>query len=166
MQHQTRRRSLLAMAGVTSGLAALLAPSTANAAPPVEPAAPAVAPQPDKAVPDAALAAVICRSWTDFTTTPGVRYTVSIPSTTRNGSQSNCVLVNGISGDGVYKLQDALRRCYGQNIAKDGDYGTATEGAVRNVQRLHGIRVDGDYGPSTRSVMIWPKYLNGTFHHC
>nr|MDT0659073.1 peptidoglycan-binding domain-containing protein [Micromonospora sp. DSM 115978] len=160
-----RHKSLLAMAGVTSGLAALLAPSAATAAP-TEPEAPAVTPEKHAGVPAAALAADVCWSWTDYVTGPGVRYDVLIPSTTRNGGQANCVLYSGISSDGVYKLQDALIRCYGRNIARDGAYGSQTKAAVEYVQRRHGLTPDGTYGPNTRAAMTWPKYRNGAFNHC
>jgi murein L,D-transpeptidase YcbB/YkuD len=140
----------------------VLAATPAQAAPTAHQAAPDQAP----AVPEAALAAAVCASWTDYVTTPGVRYNVRIPSTTRNGNQANCVLYNGISSDGVYKLQDALNRCYGHSLAVDGDFGSATESAVRDVQRRHRITVDGVYGQNTRAAMTWPKYLNGSFHHC
>jgi murein L,D-transpeptidase YcbB/YkuD len=154
----TTRRSLLAMAGMTTGLAGILTATPAQAAPITHQAAPEV--------PEAALAAAVCASWTDYVTGPGTAYDVRIPSTTRNGSQVNCVLYNGVSSDGVYKLQDALNRCYGRNLAVDGAFGPATESAVRYVQNRHRITVDGVYGQNTRAAMSWPKYLNGTFNHC
>lgn len=178
--HTTRQRSLLAMAGVTAGIGSLLAPSVAHAAPaPQQPtpvrgetavpdvpdvAAPAGAPAPTAGVNQAT-----CASWTDFTT--GTGYAVRLPSTTRNGAERNCVLGVGNTGDGVYKLQDALRRCYGQNIAHDGAYGTQTANAVRNVQAFHGFPAgdrDGVYGPQTRAAMVWPKYResDGGYDHC
>jgi murein L,D-transpeptidase YcbB/YkuD len=112
------------------------------------------------------LAQATCASWTDFTT--GTGFAVRLPSTTRNGAQTNSVLGVGSSGDGVYKLQDALRRCYGQSIAHDGAFGAQTQQAVRNVQTFHGLPRDGVYGPQTRAAMTWPKYResDGGYDHC
>jgi Putative peptidoglycan binding domain len=158
----TARRSLLAMAGMTTGLAGVLAATPATAAPAPQQAAPEQAP-------GAALADPICASWTDYVTGPGTPYDVRIPSTTRNGGQTNCVLYNRTETEGVFKLQDALNRCYGQGLTVDGIYGPGTEAAVRNVQRFHGFQpedIDGRYGPQTRAAMTWPKYLNGSYHHC
>jgi peptidoglycan hydrolase-like protein with peptidoglycan-binding domain len=155
----TARRSLLAMAGMTTGLAGILAATPAQAAPAPQQAAP-------EQQPDAALALPVCASWTDYVTGPGTPYDVHIPTTTRNSGNRNCVLTNGAQTDGVFKLQDALNRCYGQGLVADGDFGPATEAAVRNVQRFHGLPVDGDFGPQTSAAMTWPKYLNGSYNHC
>jgi len=145
--------------GITVVLAGILAAAPAQAAPE----------QSRVAAPDAALAADVCWSWTDYVTTTGIRYNIYIPSTTRNGNQSNCVLYNGITSDGVLKLQDALNYCYGQGLRRDGVYGPATEAAVENVQRFHGFPpedIDGWYGPQTRAAMVWPKFRNSVYHHC
>ncbi|WP_433390197.1 peptidoglycan-binding domain-containing protein [Micromonospora sp. KLBMP9576] len=166
MHPHSRRRTLLALAGATTGLAALLAPSAAYAGPAAERTAPEpVAPQPGAAEGGGVgAAAAVCQSWTDFVT--GTGYTVPIPSITRDGGEANCTLVRGHKNDGVYKLQNALNRCYGRNLTQDGDFGAATEKAVRYVQTLRRITVDGTYGPNTRAAMTWPKYYNGKFSHC
>ncbi|MEU6073187.1 peptidoglycan-binding domain-containing protein [Micromonospora sp. NPDC047074] len=167
MHIQSRRRTLLALAGATTGLAALLTPTAAYAGPAPERTAPEpVAPQPGAADGDLVATAAVCQSWTDYVTGPGTPFNVAIPSTTRNGGESNCILAQGHATDGVYKLQDALIRCYGQSIGKDGIFGAQTAAAVRNAQRIHGLAVDGVYGPNTRAAMIWPKYYNGNFNHC
>jgi len=158
---------MLALAGATTGLAALLAPSTAYAGPAPERTAPEpVAPQSGVADGDLVATAAVCQSWTDYVTGPGTPYNVAIPSTTRNGNQASCYLGPGHDTDGVYKLQDALIRCYGRNIAKDGIYGAQTAAGVRYVQQFHRITADGTYGPNTRAAMTWPKYYNGNFSHC
>jgi hypothetical protein len=159
--HIPARRSLLAVASVTTGLAGVLAAAPAQAAAPPHRAVPEQVPP----APETALAAAVCASWTDYVVV-GTSYIVRLPSTTRNGNQANCELRQGNSGDGVYKLQDALNRCYGHNLAVDGAYGPATRAAVVNVQTRLRIGADGIYGPNTRAAMTWPKYLNGRYHHC
>ncbi|GGQ84795.1 peptidoglycan-binding domain-containing protein [Couchioplanes azureus] len=158
------RRTLLAMTGLTAGIAGLLAPAAAQASPTAEP--PARHGQPEPAAPPAEAAAPTCASHTDFVT--GTGYFVPIPSITRNGGESNCILGVGSSGTGVKVLQDALVRCYGQGIERDGQYGPATRDAVANVQRFYGLTVDGTYGPDTRGAMKWPKYRESDqgFDHC
>jgi peptidoglycan hydrolase-like protein with peptidoglycan-binding domain len=84
---------------------------------------------------------------------------------TRN---TTCTLRRGDRGDGVKHLQYTMWKCYGQNIARDGIFGPATENAVKNVQRFHnhhgaGLAVDGIYGPRTGSAMAWEKYWDGTW---
>jgi hypothetical protein len=60
-------------------------------------------------------------------------------------------------------IQLTYNRCYAStypgglpsgatNLVPDGDYGDETAGAVRNIQRYHGIFRDGLYGPDTASV--------------
>lgn len=61
------------------------------------------------------------------------------------------VLKRGSRGDSVRKLQSELRRVFPSyaRIAADGDYGPATERAVREFQRRAGITADGQVGPLT-----------------
>jgi peptidoglycan hydrolase-like protein with peptidoglycan-binding domain len=54
---------------------------------------------------------------------------------------------SGSSGDGVSRLQSALR------LAADGSFGPETEAAVRRLQARHGLAVDGVVGPATWSVL-------------
>lgn len=128
---------------------------------------PATAVTPTQAVSTQAAGAV-CDSWTDYVTGPGTPYTVRIPSRARNDDRKDCTLRPANAGAGVFILQDALIRCYGQRIAQDGHYGAATRDAVKNVQRFHGLTVDGVYGPKTRSVMTFSKFRLDTTHytHC
>lgn len=161
-----RRRAVTVIAGAVAGLACLLA----LVATPAAATAPAQAgnTEPSKLRTDYAATTNVCWSWTDYVTGPGTPYLVRIPSTTRNGGQRNCLLYRGIyNSSGVLRLQDALVRCYGQQIARDGDYGPNTRQAVINVQNALGITADGIYGPQTRAAMTWPKYRSdGGFDHC
>jgi peptidoglycan hydrolase-like protein with peptidoglycan-binding domain len=57
------------------------------------------------------------------------------------------LLKTGTSGEGVKKLQHAL------GIAPDGQFGPATEKAVREYQQKNGLAVDGMAGPRTLARM-------------
>ena len=65
------------------------------------------------------------------------------------------VLKNGMSGEDVKELQLALIKL-GYDCGKwgaDGQYGDATEMAVKSFQRDHGLDVDGEAGPLTLAAM-------------
>lgn len=55
--------------------------------------------------------------------------------------------------DATRYLQGVLRRKAGQAIAVDGDFGPATDQAVRNLQQFFGLTVDGVVGPKTWAVL-------------
>lgn len=57
-------------------------------------------------------------------------------------------LEKGDSGTAVKELQ-ALLRSAGYNIAADGDFGPATESAVKSYQKANGLVVDGIAGTAT-----------------
>ena len=66
------------------------------------------------------------------------------------------LLKNGSEGADVKELQGYLINL-GYDCGKwgaDGDYGDATELAVRAFQEDHGCGVDGDYGPETHAALI------------
>lgn len=65
------------------------------------------------------------------------------------------VLRSGDSGQHVRILQSILNVKAGQGIAVDGDFGPATEGAVRNWQAFFGLSVDGIVGAQT-----WPGLIS------
>lgn len=67
----------------------------------------------------------------------------------------DCVLGQGSAGNAVIALQNALRKCNGQNIAVDGNFGAGTRQAVINVQRAYGLTADGVYGRQTNLAMNW-----------
>ena len=68
------------------------------------------------------------------------------------GSSGN--LSRGSSGSAVLAVQTKLRKfypAYAAGLKLDGQFGPATEAAVREFQRRAGITVDGIVGPTTRS---------------
>lgn len=63
------------------------------------------------------------------------------------------VLKRGRKGEEVKALQAHLAG-YGFEIAVDGSFGPATEAAVMDYQRKHGLSVDGSVGSQTRKQML------------
>ncbi|MDA2807200.1 peptidoglycan-binding domain-containing protein [Nocardiopsis suaedae] len=57
-------------------------------------------------------------------------------------------------GDLVRAVQYALAAGYGYDLAVDGYYGPATEGAVREFQGIVGIDADGIVGPITFRALV------------
>lgn len=109
----------------------------------------------------------VCASWTDYSVSGYGSIFERVPDTAPRAYQA-CQLWPGDQGAGVFILQDSLIRCYGQNIAQDAKYGSATSQAVRNVQAFHGLRIDGVYGPATEDAMVFAKYRrdNGAYVRC
>jgi peptidoglycan hydrolase-like protein with peptidoglycan-binding domain len=66
---------------------------------------------------------------------------------THMGLYELILLRTGTSGEAVKKLQGAL------GIAADGQFGPATEKALREYQRKNGLAVDGMAGPETLAHM-------------
>jgi hypothetical protein len=71
------------------------------------------------------------------------------------GSKANPVVENrnpllkkGSKGEAVKRLQTALNR-HGASLKVDGDFGKATDKAVRLFQRANGLHVDGKVGQYT-----------------
>ena len=64
------------------------------------------------------------------------------------------VLRRGSRGGDVKSLQVLLRAKAGQNVAADGDFGPATDAAVRNVQRFFRLAVDGVVGSKTWGALF------------
>ncbi|MFI6288134.1 peptidoglycan-binding domain-containing protein [Streptomyces sp. NPDC051018] len=77
----------------------------------------------------------------------------SIVGIPMSGSGTHCHLQQGYASPAVKVLQQSIRRCYGINIAADGQFGPLTRNAVATVQRREGIPADGVYGPQTRDHM-------------
>lgn len=66
---------------------------------------------------------------------------------------AGATLRRGHTGYQVQCLQLALIAGFGQRILADGDFGPATESAVKNAQRYFGLAVDGIVGPQTRGLI-------------
>lgn len=62
-------------------------------------------------------------------------------------------LSKGDKGDAVKKMQRHLNEVYGYDLAEDGDFGTATENAVKDFQKRNGLTVDGQYGVQSKAVL-------------
>lgn len=59
----------------------------------------------------------------------------------------------GDTGPAVQALQVQLNK-HGTSLATDGDFGPATNGAVRNFQSANGLSVDGVVGPNTWTTLL------------
>lgn len=62
------------------------------------------------------------------------------------------VLKFGSQGEDVKYLQDSLNKL-GFSLARDGDFGLATELALKKFQRQNRVLVDGIFGPKSLEVM-------------
>ena len=132
------RRTLIAMASVTAGVAAAtVAPSSAYAA--ADPAA--VSADELKASVGAItgnatnLALPTCRSHRNV-----VQGNLLLHVPTTDAGDANCQLQNGdFNFSGVKVLQDALNQCNGEHLATDSDYGPLTRDAVKRVQERVGL---------------------------
>ncbi|WP_273831829.1 peptidoglycan-binding protein [Guptibacillus sedimenti] len=67
------------------------------------------------------------------------------------------ILKLGVKGEGVKELQSKLTALGYYKGSKDGDFGPATEQAVKNFQSRNKLTVDGVVGPAT-----WEKLKQGT----
>jgi peptidoglycan hydrolase-like protein with peptidoglycan-binding domain len=76
-----------------------------------------------------------------------------------NGN-SFCSLRQGARNFGVWAMQNALSRCYGQDIISDTEFGPRTRAALVNAQRMMGASPDGEYGPQTRALMKFVRTDN------
>jgi putative peptidoglycan binding protein len=75
---------------------------------------------------------------------------VDVPWSSAATSPWNCQLKQGANNPAVRDLQRGLKVCYKKSITVDGDFGPATEAALKQVQSLLKVSVDGEYGPQTR----------------
>ena len=56
------------------------------------------------------------------------------------------------AGGGIYWIQAALNYYFNAGLNVDGQFGPATETAVKNAQRKIGVTADGIWGPNTNNV--------------
>jgi Putative peptidoglycan binding domain len=101
-----------------------------------------------------------CQGATRFSGSKFPAGPVSIPTVDYGLTDWDCTMTVGAHNYGVYWLQIALIRCYGQNIAADAEFGWATQWALANAQRIHRIPDDGVYGPQTRRTIMWRTEYN------
>src|SRR5437879_13619941 len=87
------------------------------------------------------------RSCTGITLFEVGDYSQYLPTVGYGTGDLDCVLGFGNDSDAVYMLQVTLDGCYKAGLKQDGNYGTLTEAAVRNVQHAVGVPRDGVYGP-------------------
>ena len=75
---------------------------------------------------------------------------------------SSVVLSKGSVGNTVKTMQTMLISCGYScgSYGADGDFGSATETALKNFQRDHGLDVDGQYGPMSKAAL--EKAYNNT----
>jgi peptidoglycan hydrolase-like protein with peptidoglycan-binding domain len=71
----------------------------------------------------------------------------------------------GSTGEAVRAAQTQLNR-YGAGLAVDGQFGSATDRAVRNFQGAHGLAVDGQVGPQTWQTLVGGGGGNPAATHC
>ena len=80
--------------------------------------------------------------------TPQIIVGVNTP-TPAAGTSSSTTLQNGSTGAEVKKMQQRLKELGYLKGSADGDFGDATEAAVRAFQAQNGLTVDGKAGPAT-----------------
>ena len=61
---------------------------------------------------------------------------------------------NGSTGQSVKALQAVLNGTANQNLTVDGNFGPATEAAVRGYQAFLKLDVDGVVGPATWTALL------------
>lgn len=85
------------------------------------------------------------------------------PTPTPEPALGGRILKNGMSGADVKELQGILIQLgYSCGVwGADGDFGDATEMAVRTFQRDHGCGVDGDVGPETIAALDAARMAEG-----
>ncbi|MGH3681642.1 MAG: peptidoglycan-binding domain-containing protein [Natronosporangium sp.] len=154
------RRSLLALAGATAGIASLAVGSTAAVAQsdPESAAERGSWLPPDTQRPPAPDSHGTCTDFRDFLPD----HPINVPVPTTGSGNGHCILVQGNRGAGVKVLQSAIFNCYPQLRGVlgpvDAIYGPNTRDAVIFVQAIEGVGQDGRYGPNTKNAMLWPGY--------
>ena len=103
------------------------------------------------------------RSFTHAGRVPGLSYSdakpgpdPTTPETQAPATQLKPTLRQGSEGDAVRRLQRKLTARGFNPGPLDGDFGPATDAAVRAFQRARGLVVDGIVGPKTWSALRQP----------
>ncbi|WP_128376494.1 peptidoglycan-binding domain-containing protein [Streptomyces cavernae] len=78
---------------------------------------------------------------------------IFLPAASNNAL--DCNMGRGSNSNAVRALQFNLNMCYNAGLAQDGDFGGATERALKAAQRKEKVAADGVYGPNTRRAMTW-----------
>ena len=72
------------------------------------------------------------------------------------------LLAKGSQGTKVKELQMKLNKILGTALATDGDFGIATDQAIRQFQAEYGLKVDGIVGNYTWAAIDLESSKNGT----
>ncbi|MHB9855719.1 peptidoglycan-binding protein [Streptomyces krungchingensis] len=73
--------------------------------------------------------------------------------TALHAAGSTPALRQGSTGPAVQRLQRALTAALGRTVSADGEFGPATDQAVRDYQSSRALDVDGQVGPATWSAL-------------
>lgn len=101
------------------------------------------------------------KKWTYWGKLKGVEY-----SADPKADDENPTLRKGDSGTAVYKLQSILQGL-GYDLGKwgvDGEFGSATEKAVKRFQKAAGLTVDGIVGKATWAALEGKQEPNKTYY--
>ncbi|NUT32888.1 MAG: peptidoglycan-binding protein [Hamadaea sp.] len=94
----------------------------------------------------------VCQTWWVVTASDDASKEAFVPATW--GGDTSCTLYQGIyNNEAVRHLQESMNLCYGMGLAEDGDFGSGTKAALREVQSRIGVTADGQYGVYTRDKM-------------
>jgi hypothetical protein len=72
----------------------------------------------------------------------------------RDLTRHSGVVRQGMKGEHVRAVQNALNIVAGRNLSADGDFGQATAKAVTDFQRFFKLTADGIVGPQTRGLLL------------
>lgn len=75
------------------------------------------------------------------------------PATPTPATKTTILLKKGSTGTEVKTLQTNLNKVINANLVVDGDFGKATEAAVKNFQKKYKLDVDGIYGEESDKAM-------------
>ena len=109
---------------------------------------------PTTVAPTTAVIPITAHAIAPSTTLPAITYDLTVAPTCSMGAPAEF----GSSGEDVRCLQERLAQVSsgGTSIAPDGQFGAATERAVRDFQRLNGLEADGIAGALTAELLgVW-----------